>query len=287
MPTAVERLLDSFLKIEGIRDPGLNQAFTNIDGDLVKLTNATGDNFHQFEHKHKIENDLNEIGDAFLKLGVGFHKVETAGRLIDNFIGLTSAGGGGGAGIQADLESADHKVGTSAADLHTLGLDFLKLDSSPNLTVFNLKLDGIGNDFLKLSSDMAGDAAAFLKLGADFQKLGGGDTKASSPLDMAYKELGGDLRTLGGQFETLAGDFLKLDAAWSGGGGAGRGDPNAAGGGGGAGGPIGAAFMTLMQDFHVLGTDLGAVAQGAAKVIEELGPNGFLTHSHGGGGGAG
>ena len=87
MPTAVERLLDSFLKIEGIRDPGLNQAFSNIDGDLVKLTNATGDNFHQFEHKHKIENDLNEIGDAFLKLGVGFHKVETAGHLIDNFIG--------------------------------------------------------------------------------------------------------------------------------------------------------------------------------------------------------
>lgn len=44
MPTAVERLLDLFLKLDGIEgrheQSVLNNAFLKIDSDLLKLSNA-------------------------------------------------------------------------------------------------------------------------------------------------------------------------------------------------------------------------------------------------------
>ena len=295
MPTAVERLLDSFLKIEGIHDDTrLNNAFLKIDDDFLKLSNANADSFLQFEHKHKV--DFNVIGDAFLKLGIDFHKVDTAVDLIGDFV--VRGMGDGSVDVLRDLkaafETADHKTNTLATDLKIFGLDFLKLDTSPNLASFELKLRGIGDDLKNLGTDATAEGAAFQTLGNDFLKLGGHSDRPSA-LEMAYKEFGGELLKISQDFGVLADGFLKLnEALHGGGGGAGTGETGGGGGagtgesgGGGGAGRIGDAFMALMQDFHVLGSDLGAVAKGAAKVIEDLGPNGFLTHSHGGGGGAG
>ena len=289
MPTMVERLLDSFLKIEGNRDPGLNQAFANIDGDLGKLLNANSDSFLQTEHTHAVQNDFHEIGDALQNVGLDFHKADTAMRLFDTFV-TRAVGGGGGAGMPADLELADHRIGVTAADLRHAGQDFLRLTTSPNLETFDAKLHGVEADFRKAGGDMAADREAFLNLSADFLKLGGGsDANALLPA----VQFGSELRTVAGDFGTLAADFLKLSDALAGsqgGGGAGTpGDPNASGGGGGAGKPVGQALMTLFQDFHTLGTDLGALGKGADAVLESLPHQTFLagTHSHGGGGGAG
>jgi hypothetical protein len=55
MPTAVERLLDSFLKFDGLREQGaLNDAFVKIDDTIVNLANASADDFL----KIKLESDL-------------------------------------------------------------------------------------------------------------------------------------------------------------------------------------------------------------------------------------
>src|SRR5262245_37737973 len=188
MPTMVERLLDSLLKVEGNRDPGLNQAFANIDGDLAKLLNANGDSFLQTEHK--VQTDLHAIGEAFQNLGIDFHKIDAAARLFGDFV-VRAVGGGGGAGMPADFEFAEHKIGTTAADLKHAGLDFRTLTTSPNLGTFDAKLHGVDADFRALSSDMTADRDAFLKLGADFLKLGGGDANALLPA----VQLGSELRT--------------------------------------------------------------------------------------------
>ena len=292
MPTAVERLFDSFLRFAGIREQAaLNDAFLKIDDDLLKLSTATTDSFLKIEQERSLKIDFDVIGDAFHKLGNDFLKIDLATRLVDDFVvkgsALTPGSVDGAPGLQTDFVTLDHKMNTSGADLKILGTDFLKLDTSPNRDVFELKLAGIGSDFLKLHDDMAADRDAFLKLGADFLKLGGGTDRAS-PLDLAYKELGGELQTVGRQFDALANDFLKLDAALhGGGGGAGRGTDSSAGGGGGAGDQVGVALIHLFQDFHVLGADLGALGDGAVKVIEDLNHHSFLTGSHGGGGGSG
>src|SRR5436853_153695 len=76
-------------------------------------------------------------------------------------------------GLESDFLFLDHKIETSATDLKLIGLDFIKLHTSPSLDAFHLKLDGIGSDFFKLSADMAANSDAFHKLGADFLKLGG------------------------------------------------------------------------------------------------------------------
>jgi hypothetical protein len=285
MPTAVERLLDSFLKIEGTEQGSLklNNAFLKIDDDLLKLSNANADNFLKIEHQGALKIDFNVIGDAFLKLGADFHRVDTALDLIGDFVvkGLADGSVDVVSNLKAAFESADHKTSILATDLKIFGLDFLKLDTSPNLASFELKLRGIGDDLHKLSTDMTAEGQAFLKLSTDFVELGRGD----NPLDLAYKEFGGELLKISNDFGLLAGDFLKLDEALHGsGGGAGRGEAGGGGGagtgeagGGGGAGKVGTAFMALMQDFHVLGSDLGALGHGAATVIADQSHPSFLA----------
>jgi hypothetical protein len=275
MPIAIIRLFDAFLQQIGIQERGLNDAFSNIDGDLLKLTAANSDSFLNVEHKHAVQDDLRDIGGAFLHFGIDFHKIDVAGRLVDGF--LMRAAGDGSVDIpptvQTDFVALDHKVDVTATDLKALGLDFLKLGTSPNPETFAAKLHGIGDDFKILGSDMAADGAAFLTLGADFVKLGSGDSANPPALDMAFKALGEDMLKIGHQFDTLAGDFNNLTVAWPGGGGSGAPpDTKATGGGGGAGGPVGTAFMTLVHDLNVLGTDFGPLAHDAVTVVSDLHP---------------
>jgi hypothetical protein len=270
MPTAVERLLDSFLKLIDRRQQGaLDDAFLKIDADLLKLSTASADTFLKIEHDHSVKIDFDVVGDAFLKLGQDFHKVDTALGLIDDFVvklaGVPTPGSVDGApGLGSDFSLLDHKISASAADLKILGSDFLKLDASPNMDVFRLKIAGISDDFLKLGGDMAANGDAFHKLGDDFLKLAGGNEV--SPLDRAYKEFGGDLKIVGDQFDVLAGDFLKLDQAMHGSGG-GAGIVESGGGGAGV---VGPALITLYQDFHTLGAALGEMGDGSVRVISEL-----------------
>jgi hypothetical protein len=294
MPTAVERLLDSFLKLAGFGDRReqdvLNDAFLKIDGDLLKLSSANADTFVKLEHNHALKLDFDVIGDAFIKLSRSFDHIALAGALVDDFVlkltGATSGVftaaavvGDGAPNPQADFLKLDGTLKTSATDLKILGTDFLKLDTSPNLDVFQLKIRGVSNDFLKLSGDMAANGEAFHKLGDDFLKLG--DVKNPSPLDFAYKELGGELNTVGSQFGALSADFLNLVPAVQ------------AGGGGGTGVTasdgfvklsVGLDLMTLSQDFHKLDIALGEVGDGAAAVVGDLFRQSFAV---GGGHGTG
>jgi hypothetical protein len=280
MPTAVERLFDSFLKLAGFdnrhQQAELNEAFLKIDGDFLKLSSANADTFLKVEHQHALKQDFDVIGDAFLKVGRSFGEIASAGALIDEFVlklagtpttGVvtTAAVDGGAPDPQADFLKLDGTLKTSATDLKILGTDFLKLDTSPNLEAFQLKIRGVSGDFLKLGGDMASDREAFLKLGADFLKLG--DAANPSPLDLAYKELGGELQTVGSRFDALSTDFLKLGDAMHGAGG-GAGGPTAAS----VSGPgiIGADFMTLSQDFHKLNSALDGLGEGAAAVVHDL-----------------
>jgi hypothetical protein len=223
MPIAIIRLFDAFLQQVGIQERGLDDAFSNIDGDLLKLTTARPDSFLNVEHKHQPQDDLRDVGGAFLHLGIDFHKLDVAGRLIDGFLVRAAADGSVDIPptVQTDFVALDHKIDITSTDLKALGLDFVKLGTSPNLETFDAKLHGIGDDFNKLSSDMAADGAAYLTLGADFMKLGGGDSPNPPPIDMAFKAFGEDLLKVGKQFDTLAGDFSHLSIAWSGGGGSG------------------------------------------------------------------
>jgi len=275
MPTAVERLLDSFLKLNSPRQDALNEAFVKIDDTLLKLSNATADDFLKIEHHRAIKGEFNVIGDAFLKLGSDFHKISIAGELIDQFtIKLTggATNGGGGSGDQADFLALDHKVNTTSEDLKIVGLDFLKIHTATTPDSFQLKLTGLAGDFLKLCDDMTADGDAFRSLGDDFLKLGGSTDVRSSPLDAAYKEFGGDLRLVGSQFDTLANDFNKLSQAVQADGSVDIGI-NAAGGGGGA-GKVGATLTLLYQDFYALGDALNTIGGAASQLI------GLLSHEH-------
>lgn len=289
MPTAVERLLDSFLKLTGIRDQGaLNEASLKIDDAFLKLSTANEDNFLKIEGSSFIKYDFEKIGDSFLKLGSDFHKISVAGEVLDQAV-LKLAGGptidsvDTGRGLQGDFLKLDQTLKITSADLKLLGTDFLKLDTAPNLEDFQQKGNALAGDFLKLGADMAADQAAFLKLGEDFLKLDQGGDRPS-PLDLAYKELGGELRAVGDTFGLLATDFLKVgEAVAQGGGGTGRTADFKV-----AGDSIGAALTLLYQHFHALDLKLDALGDGSVKLIRDLlpssngddGPRLFSDNSH-------
>jgi hypothetical protein len=284
MPTAVERFFDSFLKLAGFdgrhEQAALNDAFLKIDGDFLQLSDASSDTFVKIEHK--LDRDFDVIGDAFVKLGDDFGKIAFVGALIDDFVlKVTQAttaevprpAADVAPGPQADFIKLDEALKISGADLKILGADFQKLNESPNLDAWDAKIKIVADDFVKLSNDMTANGDTFQKLAFDFQKLGNVDNP--SPLDLAYKELGGDLQTVGSVFGALSADFLNLLPAVQvgGGGGAGTSDVKPS---------LGAGFMQLNQDFHKLDSALGGVGDGAAAVIGSL-----FHHSAGGGGGAG
>jgi hypothetical protein len=282
MPTAVERLLDSFLKFTGLRGQGaLNEAAFKLDEAFLKLSTANADNFLKIEGSPFVKIDFDRIGDSFVKLGADFHRLTVAGEAVDQVLlkltgGTTVGSDDPRAGAQADFVALDHKVSTTSTDLKILGTDFLKLDTAPNVASFVIKGELVADDFLKLSTDTAADRVAFLKLSADILKLSQG-VDATSPLDRALKQLGGELQAVGDTFGLLSTDFLKVgDAVAHGaGGGGGSGlstNVNGAGGGGGAGDSIGAALTLLYQHFHTLDVKLEALGDGSVRLINDLLP---------------
>jgi len=292
MPTAVERLLDSFLKFDTAREQlKLDNAFLKIDEAFQKLSNVNGDgfNFLKIEHELKLQETFNVIGEGFIKLGVDFHKVDTAEKLTGNFVVKLLGDHKIGdllPAIDQDFKFLDHKIDAVSTDLKIVGLDFLKLDSSPNQQVFDHKVQTASSDFLKLGGDTEAAGDAFIKLGEAFITLrkAGGDPKL---LD-AYEQFGGELVTIGQTLDTLAGDFLKLGDALHGGGG-GEGD---------SGNTIGGTLSLIYQQFHFLDQKFEALGDGSVRLISELvpavqhegggPPNVFPgTNQHGGGGGSG
>jgi hypothetical protein len=269
MPTAVERLFDSFLNFDNAGEQlKLDDAFLKIDDAFLKLTDVNGDgfNFLKIEHDPNLMGTFNVVGESFIKVGVDFQKVDTALKLTDQFV--TNLMGDHKIGdllpaVDQDFKFLDHKIETTSTDLKILGVDFLKLDSSPNLEVFDHKVHTVADDFLKLGADMAADRDAFLKLGTDFLKLGGTDGEKGSPLDQAYKEFGGELAGIGRTFDTLAADFLKLGDALHGGG----------GGAGDSANTIGGTLSLIYREFHLLDGALAALGGGATELIGLLHPS--------------
>lgn len=292
MPTAVERLLDSFLKFDTAREQlKLDNAFLKIDEAFQKLSNVNGDgfNFLKIEHELKLHETFNVIGEGFIKLGVDFHKVDTAENLTGNFVVKLLGDHKIGdllPAIDQDFKFLDHKIDAVSTDLKIVGLDFLKLDSSPNQRVFDHKVQTASSDFLKLGGDTSAAGDAFIKLGEAFITLrkAGGDPK----LIDAYEQFGGELVTIGQTLDTLAADFLKLGDALHGGGG-GEGD---------SANTIGGTLSLIYQQFHFLDQKFEALGDGSVRLISELvpavqheggGPPTVFpgTDQHGGGGGSG
>ena len=293
MPTAVERLLDSFLKLTGVRDQGaLNEASLKIDDAFLKLSTSNEDDFLKIEGSSFIKFDFEKIGDSFLKLGGDFQKISVAGEVLDQVVlklsgSPTSDSVDTGRGLQGDFLKLDQTLKITSTDLKILGTDFLKLDTAPNLEDFQQKGNVLADDFLELGTDMAADQAAFLKLGADFLKLDQGGDRPS-PLDLAYKELGGELQAVGDTFGLLATDFLKVGEAVAHGTDGGAGQPTDVKVAPGAGDTIGAALTLLYQHFHALDLKLDALGDGSVRLIRDLlpssngdeGPRLFSDNSH-------
>jgi hypothetical protein len=267
MPTAVERLLDSFLKLTGLRDQGaLNEAALKLDEAFLKLSTANADNFLKIEGSPFVKIDFDRIGDSFVKLGADFNRLTVAGEVVDQVLlkltgGTTVNSDDPRAGAQADFVALEQKVHTTSTDLKILGTDFLKLDTAPNVSSFQIKGELVADDFLKLSADTAADRAGFLKLSADILRLSQG-VDATSPLDRALKQLGGELQAVGDTFGLLSADFLKVGDAVA----------HGAGGGGGSGDSIGAALTLLYQHFHTLDVKLEALGDGSVRLIHDLLP---------------
>jgi hypothetical protein len=277
MPTAVERLLDSFLKLTGVDDRGaLDEATLKIDDAFLTLSTASTDTFHKIENLGFIKFSFEKLGDSFIKLSDDFHKITVAEDAFgDAVLKLTgNPNGDAVGGLRTDFAMLDHKLSATSDDLKILGTDFLKLDTAPNFADFQQKWNALGGDFHKFSGDIAAAVDAFHKVSEDFLKLSQGGDRPS-PVDLAYKELGGELQSVGDTLGLVAGDFLKIgDAvAATGGAGAGRpGDATSATGGAGAGtpDPIGAALQLLFQHFHDLDVKLNALGDGSVRVLDSL-----------------
>lgn len=259
MPTAVERLLflklaqfDDFADFIGAHEQTeLAGALLKIDSDFLQLSSASGDAFLKIEHDPSFKHDVDVIADSFFKIARQFDVMATVGGTLGHWEFKFASTDLGDAA--ADFIKLDSALKFSGADLKILGSDFIKLDTSPDAEAFQLKIRGVGEDFFKLSTDMAADGSAFKILGGDFLKLAGGNDEILSPLDLAYKELGGELQTVGARFDTLSLDFIKLDEAL--------------GGQESEGGSLGTALMTLDQDFIKLDTALADMGDAAIKLF--------------------
>jgi hypothetical protein len=168
---------------------------------------------------------LDALGDALLKLGSDFRKLEGATSSLDNFLhkhkGEISSADGSvdvAAGLHTDFLKLEQGLGGSAGDLRALGADFLKLDGAPDPETLLQGIRILNGDGHKISADMSLDGGAFLKLSDDFLGLSsGGDRPTESQL--AYKEFAGELKTVAADFDVLAVDWNKLGSALAGDGG--------------------------------------------------------------------
>jgi hypothetical protein len=253
MPTAVERLLDSFLSFADRNGTALQDAFREIDDNLAKLLNGDPGSFLQVEHEPDVHQDFNLIGRTFLTIGQDFHKSAQAGELVDNFV-LKAFGfnkGDAPTGPQTDFLALDRDLEETAKDLKHAGLDFLRLTTAHDQGAFAAGLDKIAGDFSGLAGDVSADGNALAKLGADLIQLGG--LANPPPVQQALTGFGTELQTVAGQFGDLAKDFVQLSDATHA-----------------APGSVGLAFMSLMQDFHDLGAEAASVGAGANALLHDL-----------------
>jgi hypothetical protein len=259
MPTAVERLLDSFLRFGDRNGAALEDAFQSIDDDLAKLLNADPGTFLKIEHDQDVHQDFNLIGRTFLTIGHDFHIGAQAGELIDNFLlkefGLNK--GDAPPPPQSDFLALDHDLEQTAKDLRHAGLDFLKLTTAHDPDAFAVKLDRAAADFVKIEGDLLADSESMAKLGADVIQLAALPNPPST--QQALTDFGAELQTVAGQFQDLAKDFAQLGDATQ----------NAPG-------AVGQALMVLMQDFHALGVEVAKVGVEANALIDES-----HGHAHG------
>jgi hypothetical protein len=255
----------------------LNSAFSNIDSDFIKLTNASADSFLKVEFT--VKHDINDIGGAFIKLGEGFGDLSEAGHKIDTAflklaIGSSTSGGGAGKVAQADFLALDTTLKTSSADLKILGSDFVKLDTAPDLLTIKLTDAVVSGDFLKVGTDMSDVSGAFIKLGTDLVALGSGENGNSPQLNEALKILGGDFeQKISPAFDALALDWHKLSrdfANLAGGGGDTTTTLSSAGASDSTPGVLGTDFLQLEHDFLLLNQALGATAPDIAAAFEAL-----------------
>jgi hypothetical protein len=290
MPTAVE-YFEAFLKLQGVNDSRLDDAFANIDGDFLKLATANTDTLAGIEHEVKI--DFRAIGDPFHKLSTDFDRIATLGTNVDRLVvNLTTPSPNGGPATsaavsspQADFLAFDQGLEQMAMDYKILAADFVKIDSARTPDDFQARVQKVASDFYALEGESSDSKHKGDILAADVSALGGGHPNNPSPLDRAYQALAGELMTVAGDFGNLSTDFgLLLPAVQKA-----AGLPTSPNGeGGGDGGSLGGAFITLFQDFHALNADLGSIAPTAAAVVNDTVHQFFAgTQSHGGGGGAG
>jgi len=253
MPTAVERLLDSFLAFADRNGPALQAALRRIDDDFAKLLNASPKGFREIEHDRAVHHDFNLIGRTFLTIGQDFHLGAQAGELVDRFVLKDFDVGKGDTPPQAqtDFLAVDRSLEETAKDLKHTGLDFLKLTTAHNPDGFAARLDAISTDFTELAGDLSAGGDSLGKLGADLIQLGGLALPPSA--QRALTEFGGELQTVAGQFHDLAQDFVHLSDAT-------HAEPGA----------VGPAFMALMQDFHDLGAEAAKVGVGASALLHDL-----------------
>jgi hypothetical protein len=201
MPTAVEF------------DAGaLRNAFLKIDTDFLTLSTATGDTFLKIEDSAQLKHDISVIGNFFLKLDDDFLRIANTAVKIDSLVvKLTPIGSpngdSGGPVVQSDFLNLDAVLQTSAGHLGALGVDFLKLDTAPNLETLKLEELKVSNDFLIVSGDMSDAGAAYIKLGEDLINLGDG---LDHKVDVALKLVGGELLKVGTAFDAIALDDHKL-----------------------------------------------------------------------------
>jgi hypothetical protein len=264
-----------FIKFGG---EDLNEAFLKIDTDFLKLSSASTDSFLKVEAK--IKDVINDIGGAFIKLGESFDdlsesavKIDTAFLKLAGSATTTTVGSDAAVvGPQADFLKVDATLKTSAGDLATLGADFLKLGTAPDLLTIKLTDVIISGAMQKISTDMGDASGAFLKLGTDLAALGTGENSNSPQFNDALKVLGSDFENKWSPaFDALAFDWNKLSQDFA----------NLAGGGttttvsltsstDSTPGTLRSDFLKLEQDFLVLNHALAGTTPDIKAAFDAL-----------------
>ncbi|MEJ0074244.1 MAG: hypothetical protein WDO17_02145 [Alphaproteobacteria bacterium] len=184
--------------------------------DIFHKIDFIGEDFaHKLDHQLiKLGTDFDRVGDSFLDLIADAQKVNEHKHI---------------AGVKFEDAAIKHDVDTLGVDFIKLGDGFLKLDEAQHKfddaflkfadqfikftpgTVGNVETDQgspkLGDDFLKLDTDLKLSGFDTFKLGLDFLKLD--HTHTESP-NAALQTLSADFHKIDGNLSSLGDDFLKL-----------------------------------------------------------------------------